>query len=270
MRVTCFGSGSSGNAFLLQSGETNILIDAGIPIRQLRAGLTAAGVRDHDLDAVLISHEHHDHISALPRLRRYHHCPLYASPGTINAIRRHELGDWEAFRVGHPVQIGQFEVTPIAVAHDAAEPVGFFVDDGTACAAFFTDLGRTNEALIEPIQAAHLVVLEANYDDVMLDRGPYPAYLKRRIRGGNGHLSNAECGDFLFRTLDSHTDQIWLAHLSENNNHPSVAERTVNQFLGGGSDLPPVQPLPRRGGKAVVWDAREVRERPRQIGLPLG
>lgn len=272
MRVTSFGSGSSGNALLIQvegqEGSTNVLIDAGIPVRRLRAGLAAAGVPDDGLDAILVSHEHYDHISALPRLARYHRCPIFATSGTIRALDVGATDRWERLVPEQTCRIGSLAITPIPVPHDAAEPVGFFVSTDSVRAAIFTDLGSTAALVQEPLAQAHLVVLEANYDEDMLERGPYPARLKRRIRGGHGHLSNAECGDFLARTLSTATMDIWLAHLSENNNRPRLAHQTVAQRLGAGPAGPRLRPMPRHG-QPIVWDAASALQRPRQIGLPL-
>lgn len=271
LRVTSFGSGSSGNALLIQTegpaGTTSVLIDAGIPVRRLRAGLAAAGVPDDGLDAILVSHEHHDHISALPRLVRYQRCPIFATSGTMRALDIAPSDRWERLVPEHSCRIGSLTITPISVPHDAAEPVGFYVDDGTVRAAIFTDLGSTAALVRDPVAQAHLVILEANYDVEMLERGPYPARLKRRIRSGHGHLSNAECGDFLADTLGSTTVDIWLAHLSENNNRPKLAEQTVVQRLGTGLGGPRVQPMPRH--RPFVWDAPSALQRPRQLGFLL-
>ncbi|MDI3341033.1 MAG: MBL fold metallo-hydrolase [Sphaerobacter sp.] len=268
MRVTSFGSGSSGNALLIQSGGTNVLIDAGLAVRRLRAGLAAAGVPDGGLDALLLSHEHHDHVSAVPSLIRYHHGPIFATRGTMRALEVARPDRWETLAAERPCRIGTLEITPIAVPHDAAEPVGFFIDDGSIRVAIFTDLGSPAALLRDAVARAHLVVLEANYDLELLERGPYPAYLKRRIRSGHGHLSNDECGELLTQSLTSVTVDIWLAHLSENNNRPALAEQTVTRWLGAGSNGPRVRPLPRHG-RPAVWDAAAALQRPRQLGLPL-
>lgn len=271
MRVTSFGSGSSGNAILVQSEATSVLIDAGIPIRRLRSGLKAAGVDDGALHAIFVSHEHWDHVRTLSQIARYHACPVVATEGTISAAPTDTAAacHWERAVAETELVIGDLRVTPLAVSHDAADPVGFVVDDGATRAAIFTDLGEVSDTLAEPISTAHLVVLEANYDDVMLERGRYPAHLKRRIRGPRGHLSNDACARFLHRTLSAATQDVWLAHLSENNNRSAVARAAVVGALGLGQGLPRVQALPRHG-RDVVWDSREATRQPRQISLPLG
>lgn len=268
MRLTCFGSGSNGNAMLIQSCGTNILLDAGVPVRRLQAGLAAAGAGELDLSAILVSHEHHDHISALTRLGRQHACPRFCTEGTLRELAPPDRSLWETLLPEQTFRIGAIEITAIRVAHDAAEPVGFLLDDRETRAAIFTDLGETSEALIEPIRTSQIVVLEANYDEVMLARGPYPAHLKRRIRGPHGHLSNDDCARFLANHLTSTTLDVWLAHLSQNNNRPSLARTAVvSQLSFEGSGLG-VRALPR-GGVPTSWDSETARRRPRQTSFSL-
>lgn len=268
MRVTSFGSGSSGNALLVQSGATSILIDAGVPIRRLRAGLAAAGVVGDELTAILVSHEHHDHVRTLSQLMSRFACPVMATRGTLGALGAAGRDAWEALVPDYSVRVEEITVTPIGVPHDAAEPVGFVVDDGETQAAIFTDLGETPDALLGAVANSRLVVLEANYDEAMLARGSYPAHLKRRIRGRLGHLSNADCAAFLTRGLGDRTVDVWLAHLSENNNHPAVARAAIIDQLSNGARLPRIHTLPRHG-RDVVWDAAHAREQPWQTRLPL-
>lgn len=268
MRVISFGSGSSGNAFLVQSGGTNLLVDAGVPIRRLRAGLEAAGVEGEGLSAVLITHEHHDHVRTLPQLLRDHDCPVISTPGTEAAMRGRV--EFRSTRVGagQRTPVDRIEITMVPVSHDAAEPVGYFLDDGDTRVAIFIDLGQTDEHMAEPIEAAHLAIIEANHDGVMLGRGRYPAHLKRRIAGNRGHLSNQDCSRFLAGCLGTATVDIWLAHLSANNNTPALASDTIEREIGTGTRVPRVRVLPRRG-KDVIWDSAEVRNLPQQLRLPL-
>lgn len=266
MRLTCFGSGSDGNAMLVQSGGTSILLDAGVPIRRLQAGLAAAGAGDVGLSAILVSHEHHDHISALARLESLYICPRFCTEGTLRELAPSDRNLWETLLPEQTFKVGTIEITAIRVAHDAAEPVGYFFDDGETRAAIFTDLGETSEALIEPIRTSQIVVLEANYDEVMLARGRYPAHLKRRIRGPLGHLGNEDCAHFLSSHLTSATLDIWLAHLSQNNNRPSLARTAiVSQLSCEGCGIG-VRALPR-SGTPLSWDSETARSRPRQMSF---
>lgn len=268
MRVISFGSGSSGNAFLVQSGDTNLLVDAGVPIRRLQAGLKDAGVESGALTGILITHEHHDHVRTLPQLLRHHDCPVISSRGTVAAIHGRAEFRSQACTIGNRMQVDRIDITPVPVSHDAAEPVGFFLDDGESRVAIFIDLGQTDERLAEPVETAHLVIIEANHDGGMLQRGRYPAYLKRRISGMRGHLSNQDCSRFLAANLGSDTVDIWLAHLSANNNTPALARGAIERELGTGTRSPRVRVLPRQG-KDVIWDSTDLRNAPRQMRLPF-
>jgi phosphoribosyl 1,2-cyclic phosphodiesterase len=242
MRFVSFGSGSSGNAFLLDTGDARILIDCGIGVRRLRQGLGEMGAAG-ELDAILISHEHIDHVRGLQSLLRYEGCPVYASNGTFNAIGRR--AGWVPLRGGTRLSIAGLDVTPVDVSHDALEPCGFFIDAGTERVALFTDLGEPNQPVRDAVAEATLVVLEANYCETMLRRSDYPPYLKQRIRSRFGHLSNDDCGTTLVEALTPSARAIWLAHLSENNNAPETATATVwTQLTSRGIGIP-VQALPR-------------------------
>lgn len=269
MRVISFGSGSSGNAFLVQSGETNLLVDAGVPIRRLQAGLQAAGVGAGELAAILITHEHHDHVRTLPQLLRHHDCPVISSQGTASAMQGRAEFRAHPCAVGSRTRVDRVEIMPVPVSHDAAEPVGFFLDDGETCVSIFIDLGQADQQMAEPVEAAHLVIIEANHDGMMLQRGRYPAHLKRRIAGNRGHLSNQDCSRFLAANLGSDTTDIWLAHLSANNNTPALASGAIERELETGTRVPRVRVLPRRG-KDVIWDSTDLRNAPQQLRLPFG
>jgi phosphoribosyl 1,2-cyclic phosphodiesterase len=268
MRVTSFGSGSCGNAFLIQSGETALLIDSGISIRRLRTGLAAAGVAPDSLTAVLVSHEHHDHVRSLTQIVRYYQSVVMATPGTLSALGIERTIRSQSLPTGRPHQIGRAEVLPLPVSHDAAEPVGFFIDDGETRVAVFTDLGRTGDQMAEVIADAHLVILESNYDELMLERGRYPRYLKRRIGGQLGHLSNRDCARFLAQHLGSRTVEIWLAHLSANNNTPARVHTILDTELGRGSAKPRIRVLPRRGDD-TIWNSGDLGNERRQLALPI-
>jgi phosphoribosyl 1,2-cyclic phosphodiesterase len=268
MRVTNFGSGSCGNAFLIQSGRTAVLIDAGVSIRRLRSGLVAAGVTRDGLTAVLVSHEHHDHVRSLPQLLHHHESVVMASPGTLAALDTELAGGCQSLVSGRQQQVGSIEVTPVPVSHDAADPVGFLIDDGETQVAIFTDLGRPDARMTEAIECAHLVILESNYDDLMLERGRYPRHLKRRVGGSRGHLSNRDCARFLAQNLGKSTVEIWLAHLSENNNTPTHARAALAAELSANSGTLRIRVLPRRGTD-MVWDSDDVGDATRQLWLPL-
>ncbi len=266
MRVTCFGSGSNGNSLLVQSGETAILIDAGVPIRTLRSALRQAGVLDGGLSAVLISHEHSDHIRSATQIPKYHRVPYFGTAGTRRAIERSVHSEWQAMTDGVCFSIGSLEITPVAVSHDANEPVGFVIADGELKVAIFTDLGEPSSDVSSAIRGASLIVLESNYDEVMLRNGPYPTHLKRRIRGPLGHLANDVCSELLANNVDNHTDDVWLAHLSEKNNLPRIAHATAEASLRSSGKHIRISTLPRYGA-TLSWDSDEAGNRPRQQSL---
>ena len=242
VRFFSFGSGSSGNAFLLDTGDARIMFDCGIGIRRLRKEMQGLGVAGR-LDGIVISHEHSDHIRALQSLLRYESCPVYASAGTFDAIGRRQR--WVTLPANQRSGIAGIDVTPIRVSHDAAEPFGYAISNGAEHIALFTDLGVADQAVFETIAASSLVVLESNYCESMLRRSAYPSYLKRRIRSQHGHLSNDDCAATLVSALTARTRAVWLAHLSENNNAPEIAENTAREALALQGRSIPVQALPR-------------------------
>jgi phosphoribosyl 1,2-cyclic phosphodiesterase len=265
MRVTSFGSGSNGNAFLVQAGSTALLIDAGVPIRLLRSGLQHAGIGDGELTATFITHEHVDHVRAAAQLCRYQPVPFLATEGTIGELR-HCRADWTRIRATVSMRIGEIDVTPVAVSHDAADPVGFVVEHGGVRVSLFTDLGETTVDVCSALSDASLIVLESNYDEQMLRSGPYPAHLKRRIRGPRGHLGNADCGELLAAHMGERTSDVWLAHLSDKNNRPEIARASAEACLGGAATCPTITPVPRFGS-SITWDSQQVVVRPRQTSL---
>jgi phosphoribosyl 1,2-cyclic phosphodiesterase len=229
--VQSLGSGSSGNAFLITSGETTLMLDCGVGIRTIRKGLGERGLAVGDLDAVLITHEHTDHIRNLSCVTGTD-VPIVATLGTC---RRGNIPppQWERIEYHRSLQIGEIAVWAVMVKHDAAEPCGYLLETPSARISIFTDLGSWHDRLAEPIGASDLVVLESNHDLEMLQRGPYPMHLKRRVASDAGHLSNELCATSLASTLANarQEPEIWLAHLSNTNNEPHVAERETRGAL---------------------------------------
>lgn len=232
MQVHVLASGSTGNAVLLQFGSTQLLVDAGISARRIERGLAELGVRAADLDGILITHEHHDHIKGLDVLVRRHNIPVYAREKTWEHI---------ACRPGLPLQCcqsfqGAFDlkgvwVEPFSTSHDAADPVGFAFCYGKMRCVLATDLGVVTPQVENALHNAQVLILESNHDLDMLHRGPYPPYLKKRIRSNKGHLSNHDAGKVLSRLRRNKTMHVFLAHLSQQNNDPLLAKQTVTYFL---------------------------------------
>jgi phosphoribosyl 1,2-cyclic phosphodiesterase len=253
MIVRSLGSGSSGNAFVVETAKTALLVDCGLSAATIARGLKMGGRGFEALTAVVVSHEHVDHVRGLQRLLKTG-VPLVATRGTHKAL---DLGR-SAFRT---IRHGACEeldhgvtVRALGVSHDAAEPCGFCIDADGVRLTVVTDLGTADTELCDWIATADLIVLEANHDEALLRSGPYPAHLKRRVLSPTGHLSNADCGALLKRALagTESAKTIWLAHLSAVNNRPDLAVATVSKALTGCHSAYEIRALPRQGSP-VVW-----------------
>jgi len=237
--VCSLGSGSSGNATLIRSAANrSLLIDCGVQYPRLIKHLARLGLRPADLDAVILSHEHSDHTQAARPLRETARLPIIAGPEFVADVTWLNDLVTNTFEADQTFSIGDIAVTPCRAAHDAAATYGFVVTADGCTVALFTDLGDGSDDIRAAIGAADLAVIEANYDAAMLEAGTYPWYLKARIKGQGGHLSNAECGALLARSFtDDRPRDVWLAHLSANNNRPEKAVETVTGALQGAGIL---------------------------------
>lgn len=250
MYVTTLASGSSGNCTLISQGATHILVDAGISCRRIATALQGSGLRLEDLTGICITHEHSDHISGLATLTKKHRIPLYATSGTARQLccRIAFLEDLiHDFQPGARFSIGGLTVETFPTLHDTAQPCGFAFSNGEKKAAVVTDLGIVTEAVTQGIRGASVLVVEANHDVECLKSGPYPYYLKERILGERGHLSN-EAGAALARTAardGAHT--IILAHLSAENNTPALARNAAERALLGWEGRLMVAPRSEKG-----------------------
>ena len=230
MRLTSIASGSSGNCVYIGSESTHLLIDTGIAYKRIESGLQEIGLKGEDLSGVLITHEHSDHIGGLARKLGI---PLYASAGTIGQIKKNKgLGriDEELYRpieADRAFQVGDLQIKPFANSHDAAQPLGYRVEQGAKSAAVCTDLGNYSQYTIDRLQHLDAVFLESNHDVRMLQVGPYPYPLKQRILSDYGHLSNEACGRLLCEILHDNMKHIFLGHLSKENNLPELAYEAV-------------------------------------------
>lgn len=232
MKVHVLASGSTGNATCLQFGDTNILVDAGISARRIKNGLDAIGVPVESLSAVLITHEHTDHIKGLATLSKKYRVPMYARPDTWEAMSNRSLLPPECCRaLPDSLDIGPVKIEPFSISHDAADPVGFRLYHGSKKCSFATDLGFVTDSVKQALAASDVMVFESNHDTELLQTGAYPWYLKRRIMSNRGHLSNTDCGWTLARLAKKQHTDIFLAHLSKENNRPEIAEATVRGIL---------------------------------------
>lgn len=232
MQIQILVSGSSGNAIFFELGNTRLLIDAGISARRIEHSLASIGVRAGDLDAILITHEHRDHISGVDVLSRKHHLPVYARPRTWDILDFRDKLDRDCCReLYDSAVIGQVEIVPFSISHDAVDPVGFCLYHRQSKYAVATDLGVATPVVREAIGYADAIIIETNHDPDMLNHGPYPLYLKRRIRSAVGHLSNTDAAELLSCIDRKPSVHVFLAHLSQNNNLPALAEKTVRERL---------------------------------------
>ena len=235
MKVSVFASGSSGNCLLLSSGDTNILIDAGISMRRVESALAQTGHTVQDIGGVPITHEHSDHISGLAMLCKHHRLPIYA-PHTVANRLRGQLplleGCLRLVPVGEPFRIGGLSVRAFHTPHDTDESVGYRVE-GDGVFALATDMGCVTEEVRAGLLGADTVLIESNHDEEMLRYGPYPVYLKRRILSDRGHLSNDNCAALARELAQNGTKRIILGHLSRENNTPERAMAASRQALEG-------------------------------------
>lgn len=232
--ICTLASGSSGNATLISHGNTHILVDAGISMRRINAALKGFGLSLHDVSALLITHSHSDHVSALKTMQKHCDFPIYASDGTafdlenrFSGIRPH----LHAFCAGDRFSVGNFEVSSFHTAHDAPDSVCYRLDSESGSVGILTDTGYVTEAAQAVLQGVDTLILEANHDVETLKSGSYPYFLQQRILGSGGHLSNEDAAQFAVCAAESGTQHIILAHLSQDNNTPAMAQNAVRRAL---------------------------------------
>ena len=235
MKICVLGSGSKGNCTLVESGDTTILIDAGFSGVEIQRRLQLIGRQLESITAILITHEHSDHISGAGILSRKAQIPLYANSGTYHATgsRLGKLFARGEFGTGEQFIIDGMQVHPFAVSHDTSDPVGFVVSDGTHRFGYCTDTGKITTLIEYHLQGCDALVLESNHDPKMLREGPYPLYLQQRVRSNKGHLANEDAGRFLKKLATRGLKHVVLAHLSETNNLPELALQSVKDNLDG-------------------------------------
>jgi phosphoribosyl 1,2-cyclic phosphodiesterase len=228
-------SSSSGNSVFVGDGSTRLLVDAGVSCKKILQALEGIGERGEDIQGVLVTHEHSDHIQGLSVLCRKLHIPVYATAPTIRqmAVNKKEQLEFRPIEKGKTLAIGDVEVLPFAVPHDAADPVGFrftFPKEGkVVCTA--TDMGCVTQEMRQHLEGCDVAYLESNHDRNMLLSGRYPYYLKQRILSDRGHLCNDDCGQLAGDLVEKGTKHLVLGHLSQENNMPQVAYLTCQNLL---------------------------------------
>jgi len=244
--VTVLASGSKGNCTLVSSSGTRLLIDAGLSCRELLRRLLLGGQDPRSIDAVLITHEHADHVAGLRVLARRLKIPVYMSAPTYQeyqrfvrdaAGRRVNIERREVFSAGRMFRIGDIEVTPFTIPHDAVDPVGFTLQSDGVKIGICTDLGYMPASVRNHLRGCQVLMIESNHDLELLRGGPYPWSVKQRVMSRVGHLSNDALADFLTSDYDGGAEFLILAHLSEQNNHPEIARMSAERALGGQRDL---------------------------------
>jgi phosphoribosyl 1,2-cyclic phosphodiesterase len=244
LKFICLASGSSGNCFYLGTEEYGFLIDAGIPVRTIKSALKEVGLDFERIMGVFVTHDHADHIKSLGTLGEKYNIPIYATRATHVGINKNYCMTQKLVSCMRYVEkeevlrFRDFHITPFEVPHDGNDNVGYFIECDGKCFCFITDLGHITDTVASYITRAHYLVIEANYDEEMLAHGPYPQYLKDRITGPNGHLSNKATAKFLAGNLTEELRYIWLCHLSRENNHPELAYKTVEWELRGVGIIP--------------------------------
>ena len=239
MRLMSIASGSSGNCIYVGDDNTHLLVDAGISRKRIEEGLNSIGLSVSDMNGILVTHEHSDHISGLGVILRKNNIPVYGTNGTMEEVAKTkylekvDLSLLNGLYADSDYVIGSLRVHPFSISHDAVEPCGYRISslDGRKSVAVATDMGCYNDYIVENLTGLDAILLEANHDIKMLQVGSYPYYLKQRILGNNGHLCNEMSGRLLDRILSGRLKKVYLGHLSKENNYPDLAYESVRSEI---------------------------------------
>ena len=238
LRFISLGSGSSGNCYLLYTETDGLLIDAGVGVRAVKKCLRNYGIPYNRVKNLIITHDHADHVKAVGSVSRDFNLPVYSTLAVHVGINNNycvrckiDPSRVRNFEKGKTITLGCFTITSFDVPHDSLDSVGYRIQVGDVVFCIMTDVGHLTDEMKKYIGEANYLIIEANYDLEMLKAGTYPAHLKERILGENGHMSNAECGAALAENATEQLKHVWLCHLSEENNHPERARKTVEQIL---------------------------------------
>ncbi len=235
MRFSVLASGSTGNAFYIETNQTKLLVDAGLSGKQLDKLFHQVGANASELDGILVTHEHSDHIKGLGIIARKYDLPIYANQKTWQAMEKNlgKLQDGQKFHfeANHVQTFGDIDVESFSVSHDAIDPMFFAFHHNNKKVALVTDLGYVSERIKKTVEGANAFIFEANHDVSMLQMGGYPWNVKRRILGDYGHVSNEDCGLALSEVITDQTERVYLAHLSKDNNMKELARMSVDQVL---------------------------------------
>ena len=228
MRVASLGSGSKGNATIIQQGKTTVMVDCGFSLRQCEQRLSRLGVAPESVDAILVTHEHSDHGAGVERFSLRYGTPVWATVGTARAVLPNGP-DFNRLCEGDPVSIGELDVFPVTVPHDANEPLQFVFEHSDSGKRFgiLTDAGHITSHMVRCFKSLNGLLLEFNYDENMLENGPYPPMLRQRVGGRHGHLSNSQSAELLRQIDRDLLDCLIAAHISEKNNSPELVAEVI-------------------------------------------
>ncbi len=235
LQFISFGSGSCGNCYYLGDDKNAILIDAGVGIRRLKRNMRDYGINFSNIRGIIITHDHADHIKAAGYLSSELQLKVYATlnihegmRNNYNALKKVEGCHTRYIETEQAFELGSFRITAYKMPHDSTENVGYKIEYGDKVFTIMTDIGAPTEQLKYLIGASNYLVIESNYDEEMLISGKYPKHLKERIMSGTGHLSNSQTANVLAENFHEHLSHVWLCHLSEENNHPELARKTID------------------------------------------
>jgi len=234
MKICSLSSGSKGNSLYIESEYARVLIDIGLSAQQIRQRLESIEVDPTEIDAIILTHAHRDHVRGAGVFSRQFQTPIYGHPDTLDEITYLFRKNEKTVPWYHPFQIKDLSFTPFPVSHDAIPTVGYLVSSGARVAALCTDLGVATPEVETHLRQADFLILESNHDPDMLINGPYPWDLKERIASRVGHLSNHDTGRLLKTLLNGRVEKVLLAHISEENNTPDLARETVLHYIGNG------------------------------------
>lgn len=238
LKFISFGSGSSGNCYYIYTENDGLMIDAGVGIRTLKKHFRDYGLSLSQIHHLFITHDHADHIKCVGSISHDLHLPVYATELVHKGIDRNycvsrkvDPVDRHLVEPETSMKVGDFVVTPFSVPHDSSDNVGYMIEAEGVSLCIITDAGRITDGMASYITRCNYLVIEANHDREMLMHGPYPAHLKERISNGSGHLNNTACGEAIANHMSEQLRHVWLCHLSEENNHPELARKTVEAIL---------------------------------------
>ena len=253
MEFTTIASGSSGNCIYIKGGNTTLLIDVGCAMKHVCASLHELGSSIEDIDAILVTHEHSDHINRVAQLSKKYHIPVYASELTWESLPFYDdYFRWERHIFDYGMEIGDIGLDFFRLSHDAVQPVGLLLEHNGHQVGIATDTGMVTPSMYRKLSNVDGLVFEANHDTAMLQHGTYPLFLKQRVSSDKGHLSNAQAAEAVAKLAGPKTKHIILAHLSEKNNMPQLALQEVSNAFTSDEGTPNISIAPRRAAHPLI------------------